>query len=138
MTKQNKLLAPIPVRKYKCPVCRSRIEMTLKEAKEHVNMPIDSPLPIGLIFKVKEKEGRYLIIKNTGRINSNHEYSHTTDLLKRKKKGIVRCLSWGSFPYGIGSSNFKRDLESGEYSLLQKSEFEDFIKSRSAVNVVNN
>ena len=63
---------------YKCPICEKEYEGKDGEriVKKHIETPVDSPLPIGFVFKVEDNYYRdppkYHIIS---RIGSNYAFN---------------------------------------------------------------
>lgn len=118
-------LKPIVVETYKCPKCNSRIEGSYEEAQKHVEIPEDSPLPKGLVFRNAHFPTTYRIITSDGIISSNHGYTHDVSYYTNSHKVFSKEET--------NSKSAKEDFEDREYLLLEENEFSE-IKSKCPIN----
>jgi len=121
---------PIPVKKYRCPKCNHIIEGSYKEAQEHIDIPIDTPLPTGFVYKDKELDSSqrvYGIISSKGELTENHGFNQKRLIFDHGK--LVGRMS----NLYINSIYFKGDLKSKKICLLTPKEFDDFKLNYSAL-----
>ncbi len=110
---------PIKIEMYECPKCNNRLECSYEEARAHVNMPMGTQLPVGLVYK-DSTLAIYQVVSNEGKINKNHEFNQSTLALELygKLNGEVKFL--------VTTKDFTKNLKSLKYSLLTPKEFDEF------------
>jgi hypothetical protein len=126
---------PIPlttyvVTTYVCPICNHDIFVNLEEAKKHVAMPVDTPLPVGLIFKggfFKSDNNLFIITDSSSFVSSrDHGYHYC-------QRGFPRRTSYEDvIMFHHTSKTFKEELRYQPEMLMTEKEFEDFKKKYEA------
>jgi hypothetical protein len=120
------MIEPIPVQKYKCPVCNNTIEATLDEARAHCNQVVDDPLPVGLAYAIYNKgyprtyndgapQGAHMIVEDKG-----ITISHSRMYVKISLNDSYPELTKGN----LDSRDFRKKVVSGEYLIVTEKEFE--------------
>ena len=109
---------PIPISGYECPVCRHMMTSTTGYPKElaeaHVNLPLDTPLPEGLVFRLTGYNTDHYIISGEYPLG---DHSHSQLYSSFIEGDIVRSNT-------INSREFKSRLKNGIHRLLTPKEFQ--------------
>ena len=122
---------PIPIETYQCPICEKIIYGTETQAQEHVDLPVDTPLPKGFVYRYepygKDDDERYFHIV-IGSLGITKEHSHDLEIKsfyqisKYSTEGYsASCINQNSFDL---KSALKE--EGGMYSLITLESFENF------------
>lgn len=127
---------PIKIESYKCPSCGLIMnETTYEKARQHTSMPVDSPLPLGFIFRLKDvKEYRITtqIPLNVDRLYAINQKDHSIP------HQFIVCSSGqdNHFLYD-DSREIKKGFQEGMYEMLSKEEYEKFKRDFDAnLNVI--
>lgn len=124
MTKETKILEPIKIEAYTCPVCKEVLVMPYEKAKEHVNVKIDrTRLPEGLIYlepKIKSENIYYRIIFSHKELSSDHSLLHHIETYSLIKPiDTLNDIIDMNMTYRDILSGFNK----GKYLLLSEDEF---------------
>lgn len=132
----QRIIEPIKLEAYQCPVCEIKLFTDLETATKHVNRPVQPILPAGFVYSAKRefKHNRFnvIIIESPGSWckprNPNCEYTHS-----HEQKAIIYDPIYNSAFEELGTdpitwSDFCLGYKTGHIQLLSGEEIKNLQK----------
>jgi len=115
---------------YRCSVCKGIFVGSYENALRHEQIPIDPPLPTGLVLRTPPSDwDTYCVINDYGKMNQggligspSHDYRHEVVTFYVREK---RLIEHGS--HEKSSLLIKKRLRNKSFSLLHESDFSYFV-----------
>ena len=122
---QTKKLEPEELETYRCPKCKNKLECSLGKAREHVDIPVDSGLPVGAVFENQmsgESSVRafHLIYSlPEGELDINHEYAQWEYVIFSRAPNQIDI---GRYCFKVRPADIKNKLKKGHYKPIRLEE----------------
>jgi len=131
---------PKKLEAYGCGTCKGIILGSLEDALAHEAIPVDKPLPAGLVYTFKKAENKHYVIgkselselrtwENEVIEDFDNQYYHGLSYVELAFCSLENSdvVYYGGNQEG-DSKNFRKCLNEGDYNLLTDDEFERFKK----------
>jgi len=115
---EGRMVEPIEVKAYECPLCGYVIAKNREWAVKHANIPMGKSLPLGLVYGSSESEYYEVVFGEF--IRRDHSVHNGTVLLEGKRQNSMGLRS------GVDYGLLKKRLEEGNVAFLNEEEFERF------------